>query len=506
MIRDFSGDARDTLFEQIDEVTPVDRMEGTEVFLSGVGYDVSRWIGELCITDYLTNVDNYHQTVLDQNALTKSKIEEVFFNIDQTETSYAQQLQSMLDYMTAYRKQFENLACMIQPNRIAFLESSVTRLKAEKIDRTDFWIDMLAAGNCRMVPGSEMYELLEQRLTAMTENRYDGKKDVSEMSEENLKRLVILYEYLNPETAQKMNTLLATGRDNTLTELDKNSIKYIAYTAPEPYRSVYLEYVGSYEIGAFGGNRADGKIIDKEHYYSKDNKFYFTNDTAAFSGDARGAYTTWFHESGHATDCNAYTDTQYFCLNFTTYNEKMGDTVTLQEAIYYDVYNNIEAKIRTMIMIDSSVNRVLDTFMYGGDASDLSPKEIYVRNTVINFYYKGERDDLTGTVNEAASDIYGGVTNLIIDVGYGHRPTLDDGEKKTDESYQKKLEEYRYWYEANGGATGAQSKELFAEYFSYYMTGNEEAIESMREHFPQASIVLDEMIDEMSKEIEKEPG
>jgi hypothetical protein len=303
-----------------------------------------------------------------------------------------------------------------------------------------------------------------------------------------------------------MNTLLATGRDNTLTELDKNSIKYIAYTAPEPYRSVYLEYVGSYKIGSLSGVQAFGKKYNNAHYENVSNKIFFTDVSKAFSKDERGAYTTWFHESGHATDCNAYRGMQFFCLNFTTYNEEMGETVTLQDAIYYDVYNNIEAKIRTRVTDDSSVNRILDTFKYGGDTSDLSPKEIYTRNAVINFYYKGGKDDLTGTVNEAAADIYGGVTNLVIDVGYSHRPTLDEGEKKTDESYQKKIEKYRYWYNVRGNATGAQSKELFAEYFSYYMTGNEEAIESMREHFPQASIVLDEMIDEMSKEIEKELG
>jgi hypothetical protein len=502
MIRDFSGDARDTLFEQIDEVTPVNMMEGTEIFLSDIGYDVSRWIGELYITDYLNNVDKYHQTVLDQNATTKRKIDEVFFNIDQTETDYAQELQSMLDYMMAYGKRFDSLAYMIQPNRIEFLGQSVTRLQAEKIDRTDFWIEMLEAGNCRMVAGSEMYGLLEQRLAAMTENRYDGKKDVSEMSEKNLKRLVILYEYLNPETAEKMNTLLATGRDNTLTDLDKNSIKYIAYTAAEPYRSVYLEYVGSYEIGALAGVRAFGKKYTDTYYNKVSNKMFFPDVSKAFSKDKRGAYTTWFHESGHATDCNAYTGMQFFCLNFTTYNEEMGKTVTLQDAIYYDVYNNIEDKIRTRVKDDLSVNRILNTFKVGGNISDLSAKEIYARNAVINFYYKGGKDDLTGTVNEAAADIYGGVTNLVIDVGYGHRPTLDEGEKMTDESYQKKIEKYRYWYDARGNATGAQSKELFAEYFSYYMTGNEDAIESMRKHFPQASIVLDEMIDEMNKEIE----
>jgi hypothetical protein len=128
-------------------------------------------------------------------------------------------------------------------------------------------------------------------------------------------------------------------------------------------------------------------------------------------------------------------------------------------------------------------------------------EELKIRESVINEYGKGI-DNLSAVVNEATSDIYGGVTNLTIDYGYGHRPDKDSGEKKTDESYQKKIEEYRYWYDAKGNATGAQSKELFAEYFSYYMTGNDGAIESMREHFPQASIVLDEMLDEMSKEIE----
>jgi hypothetical protein len=166
--------------------------------------------------------------------------------------------------------------------------------------------------------------------------------------------------------------LLATGRDNTLTELDKNSIKYIAYTAPEPYRSVYLEYVGSYKIGSLSGVQAFGKKYNNAHYENVSNKIFFTDVSKAFSKDERGAYTTWFHESGHATDCNAYRGMQFFCLNFTTYNEEMGETVTLQDAIYYDVYNNIEDKIEGYTQDEQAIVKILKTFKYGINVSDLS--------------------------------------------------------------------------------------------------------------------------------------
>ena len=85
-------------------------------------------------------------------------------------------------------------------------------------------------------------------------------------------------------------------------------------------------------------------------------------------------------------------------------------------------------------------------------------------------YYKQE---LAGAVNEAASDVYGGVTCNIISGSYGH--WSDD-----------------YWYK-NGEATYAQSRELWAEYYSYCSTGNEASMESLTEKFPNAKKFMDEM-------------
>ena len=104
-------------------------------------------------------------------------------------------------------------------------------------------------------------------------------------------------------------------------------------------------------------------------------------------------------------------------------------------------------------------------------------------------YKPGGEDSLEGEVHEAAADVYGGVTNLAINVGYGHRDVDDNGN-------------YTYWYDSDGNAKLSQSRELLAEYFSYYMTGDQEAIESMREHFPAASEVLDEMFAQMKAELE----
>lgn len=107
------------------------------------------------------------------------------------------------------------------------------------------------------------------------------------------------------------------------------------------------------------------------------------------------------------------------------------------------------------------VDKILDTFRYGVDDVKLTETEEFVRSQIIKMYSTGGADELTGTVNEAASDIYGGVTNLAIDAGYGHRPVREDGE--TDEEYQKKIDHYKYWYDMFGNATYNQSKELFAE-------------------------------------------
>ena len=82
------------------------------------------------------------------------------------------------------------------------------------------------------------------------------------------------------------------------------------------------------------------------------------------------------------------------------------------------------------------------------------------------------------------------MTNLKIGQnGYGHRPAEGD------------INNFHYWYDKNGNATGSQAKELWAEYFSYCMTGDEEALDSLREHFPAACKVLDAIAEKMGEKV-----
>ncbi len=87
-------------------------------------------------------------------------------------------------------------------------------------------------------------------------------------------------------------------------------------------------------------------------------------------------------------------------------------------------------------------------------------------------------------------------------MGLWHRPSSTDekGNILTDEEYQEAIDHYTYWYNSKGEATFAQSRELVAEYFSYHMTGNTAALASLKDHFPQAVQVLDQMFAEMAKE------
>lgn len=501
MIRDFTEDAKNTLYDQIDSVAPQGAVGTTADFFGDLGYEVQSWLGQLCIDNYIDHVDDYHNRILDKNNTSKQQIDEIFTDVSAVEADYEGRLKLLSAYLANYTSYFERLGRMIEPWKIPFLQGASSRLQESIGNRADMILDLLMLGQMVAVD-DDMRLLLEQRLEEMTADRYSGKADISKMEGDEIKKLVYLYEFLYPDTGARMDEILSSGANNTLTKEDINKIKYIAYTAPEPYRSVYLGYVGSYEIGSFGGRVIISKV-ESNNYNKYMDRVYFVDALTAFSEDPRGQYTIWFHESGHATDSNAQKGLDFYCMNFSTYSEAMGMETTLQDAIYYDVYNDIEEKIRLVAGEDDDVDvdKILDSFRYGGDEGILSGRELEIRDNVIAIYSAGGADDLTGTVNEAASDVYGGVTNLVIDVGYGHRPVREKGE--TDEEYQKKIDHYRYWYDIFGNATYSQSKELFAEYFSYYMTGNEAAIESMRNHFPAASEVMDEMVAAMAEDLEE---
>ena len=69
---------------------------------------------------------------------------------------------------------------------------------------------------------------------------------------------------------------------------------------------------------------------------------------------------------------------------------------------------------------------------------------------------------------EAVTDVYGGMTGNVLRTsnGYGHKTS--------------------YWNDPT-----MAGKELWAEYFSYNMSGSKENLEHLREYFPEAANVLE---------------
>lgn len=470
MRRDFSEEYKETLLRMIRQNEDEKWCDLTD-WIGDRLLDFGDWIGILDLYKNTEGIEKYTRLILDKNNTSANKIEQIFTDVQNYDVEYSTtQAYNIQEAVDKYKQFIADMGSIICPDSGRFQPGEINSLIGEvsafqqlitKLERnTDFSCDV--------------YNLI-----------YDeegNRRPILEISSDDKDKIIQGFEELHPQYAEYMDEILSSGNPNTLTEDDIRNIKVIAYTAEEPYRSIYLDNVKRYQIGSIGDPEVSGAYYSPSH-----NSIYFQNNTDCFEGDARGPYTIFFHESGHASDYQQPGYKGAMTETYTTYVSGMTEEVTLQEAIYDDVYNDIEEQIRTLIRNDESVKRILETFEYGNeDTSGLTPIELEARNKVIDYYH----NDLRGEVNEAASDVYGGVTNNQISGSYGHRPS--DGD----------YSDYTYWYDSDGNATYAQSRELWAEYFSYCMTGNEAALDSLREHFPSACQVLDSMAEQMKEEID----
>lgn len=473
MIRDFSKNAKDELYQQIDQVTPQGFWEGLTDCVGDWGYHLQSWLGFLRVDRYLNNIKDYHRKILDKNDTSKEEIDKIFEEVAYIDHKYCKPLEFLRGELEDCGQYTNTLARIIQPGNRMFTKELCANIKLQ-IQKSGI---------------KQSLDDLEKDINASGVN-------VNSMDKDKMLEYIVLYEMIYPEYAGKIDQLLQT--DDVLTKEDRTKMKYLAYTAEEPYKTVYFKYIDEYQLGSIGD-----KNVNTCYYSPNNNKIFFTDNINPFSGDNRGPYTTWFHESGHATDSNAASNGGYYCQEYKMYLAYFGREVTLQEAIYADVYDDIRNVIQGYAAAASDtirVETVLDTFRYGVEEPSLTDAEKLVRDQVVAYY----DTDLAGAVNEAACDVYGGVTNLEIgrNRGFGHRPSKRDenGNILTDEEYQEAIDNYTYWYNSKGEETFAQSRELVAEYFSYHMTGNTAALSSLRDHFPQAVQVLDQMFVEMAKE------
>ncbi len=433
MIRDFSAESKENLKSIIKQVEDEELCDFTD-WLGDRWLDFEAWIGQLNIKNYADDVSKYHKKVLDKNNTTLENLEKIFEEVYSVDNKYKRKIQDSIDTCRAFNSLISELSNIILPSNGKFNTNNINSLLSIKFQNyTQLLINVgqweaylqLFIGNCQLKGG---------------------------MTEADKLEFIRVYEKYNEEQAKQINELLTK-----LSEEEINRIKFYVYSAEEPYRSIYLQSVTEYSIGNISGD-------DTGYFTSQGNTINV--DMSEEPNNPRGPYTTFFHESGHAIDYNYNDDGSYYSM---TYRNSKGQS--LQDVIYQDVSNDVKNTIRMYTSNEESIKNI-HKYIMGADTSDinsLSKSEQQLLKNVQAYY----SDALQGAVHEAASDVYGGVTNNIIIGSYGHRSET-------------------YWYR-DGKATYAQSRELWAEYYSYCATGNEDSLASLTERFPNARKFLDEM-------------
>src|SRR5690625_1050104 len=230
---------------------------------------------------------------------------------------------------------------------------------------------------------------------------YEENKDFENDKEKknNVEKLikVIDYEENNPDRAKDTDEFLTP-----LEEQDVVEIKYLMYTAEEPYRSLAMDYLDQFEIAS---------INESGVFRSSKDAVWF--DIESDRDDSRGSYYTFFHEIGHAIDYYNGLE-QGKGGNFS--NGFKIDGLTLNDHIYHDAERNFKQVIKDELksksydnMSDKQKNEmaqnVTENFMNQDELHNKLSNEEKELSREIRRKYK--EDILDGAAHNTASDMYG---------------------------------------------------------------------------------------------------
>ena len=303
--------------------------------------------------------------------------------------------------------------------------------------------------------------------------------DAGAVSDAEKAKAIAEYEAANPENAQKVNNFLAP-----LEEKDRNEIKYLMYTAKEPYRSLGMKYLDKMRIVPNN---------NKEGYFQADGNF-MTVDFSQDRNNPRGNYYTFFHELGHGIDYYGGRDklnmfqrafkssSEEFLSEFHQYNGKTLSEHNIEDAANYvrktgagyysKSYEQLSGAEKTSV--DNITTILTDPTKKISDVST-NDKAVYTATV------KNINSNLQGAANESASDVYGGVSGLQMSGSWSHRQS--------------------YWVNS-GKVINTTNKESFAEYYGRQMILDPEksdGLNSIKQYLPKSTEHLEQIIIDLAK-------
>lgn len=434
----------------------------------GDGYlYVKHFLGDLGLYDKTSNMEKYHKELLDKKNTSAAIIRDIFEKVSDTDSKYAgngaarygeclEMLQNHHEYIQALTKIADGGYQVVANGgsfRSYIFSANVKNMMRSVSDRME----------------TIMLPLL---FTADT---------FAELSGRYKSAYITSYENGHPEIKEKLDRVFS---DPDFTASEIRDIKFLIYNAPEPYRSIYIEHIEEFQVIVYNVDEPDGDGYEGSLYSSSSRKIYLIDSDNTFFDNERGPYNTFFHESGHAIDDYEKMigmKSREYVYEGKSLNDWIADDVEKYMSEYIgDTYPNLTDSQKQALM--RSLNLTDDaTYAYGGD-DDLNKVLKQYRKEIVSHM----RKELAGEENEAASDVYGGITNNAIIGDYGHRKELNENGS-----------DYNYWY-SGGKPTNKQTSELWAEFFAAKMTHDVDALVSIKEHFPNAYDAMEKMAQEMA--------
>lgn len=364
----------------------------------------------------------------------------------------------------------------------------------------ELYIDA-SEGDYRNLSNSQI-EYIQDYVDIVYANRYSDCENVIQLRAVNLGQIetyIRAYELLNPGQAELVNEFL-----NPISQLatvengyadDVQNITYLLYSAPEPYRTLYIQSLDSLTID----------FIDEKASNYNGNQLLL-RESAYHYVEGDYPYLTLFHELGHVVDdrsvvgyesepplsCNPnYVNEQGMTL-YDVLEEEMRSVIENDCNRFFNEYDGqINDNDREMI-INHLISR--ERFMDGDYPDDWGEDVIcaydyirtrfgyqryhYEEGILYHLYVSGMLSD---DLHSPLSDIYAALTNNEIGGVSGHYFDEDEYDdyrfdinaNYTSERLGEFIENYSYWWNETGLRTSVAS-EYFAEYSSNAFLGYED--------------------------------
>lgn len=263
--------------------------------------------------------------------------------------------------------------------------------------------------------------LLRQRLTREEYEEYEAltaktltSDPVLSLTEEEKKRFIELYEMLYPIDADNMKSIVSIFEKEGYAgyEEDLMNIKVLAYTADEPYKSVYIDNISTVREGE----------LDYTGWSNASNGVFHVNLAGVTGQKTPATYSTFFHETSHCIDYYLGSEKD-FTASYRDGNTDLSLQNVLENDVRTRIYNTVddyfkhnsgytvEQQKAIRAYVEDAIMNQVDYPSYGNpDFAMIAGSDPLVNEKDVNKCYSYVIKDIQNKLVGFANDNYGGLT------------------------------------------------------------------------------------------------